>query len=110
MEKGRVFVVQVHLLNLDGNLSVHTSRERAIMHYKTTWALSMLDGLDARITNATLSVFTKQYMRHVIFGDLFPIYDIKFEFVDFEDYLEECEDVCHYQQLEMTGNIDLQFK
>lgn len=88
-----VYAMPVHLLSLDGELSAHSTLKKAILHYVNNWARTLGGCLDTSIRDApTLSQHVKTTMMEAIHNGVVPD-DVDF---DFDLYLRECEDVCHY--------------
>ena len=100
------FTIVVHLLDLDGDRSVHTTQQKAMEHYLNEWvrAGDLIHDVERSIVESNLDDKTKDVMTEFVLEGVIPNHK-----VDFEAYLSKCEDVCFYYELEMTGEMDLEF-
>ncbi len=98
VKKVKMYAIPVHLLDLDGDLTVHCTRKKAIEHYICNWAKGGdMDQLEERIDDSWLGSDEKNAIKAAMYDGVIPEKDE----LDFQAYLEECEDVCHYEVLEM---------
>lgn len=98
VKRVKVYAIPVHLLDLDGDLTAHSSRSSAIRHYLREWAkCGGMDELEKRIDDSWLGSDEKNAIKAALYDGVVP----DASELDFQAYLEECEDVCHYEVLEM---------
>lgn len=93
-------MLMVHLLDMDGDLSAHSTVKMAVEHYIREWGSdkSIMKDLVNRIKHWTAHRQHKAAMLKALkTNDMSQIEE------DFplEDFLDCCEDVCHYTELEM---------
>lgn len=95
----KIYALPVHLLDLDGDLTVHSTRDRAFQHYLHHWVKSevQVDSLVERIDRSHLYLKERLCAKAAIYDGVIPDKDE----LDFQEFLELCEDVCHYEILEM---------
>lgn len=97
-KRTKVYAIPVHLLDLDGDLTVHCTRKKAIQHYIDNWAnAGPIEQLEERIENSFFDTDEKKAIASALYDGVMPDKDQ----LDFQLYLEHCEDVCHYEVLEM---------
>lgn len=98
VKRVKVYSHPVHFLDLDGELTVHMTRDGAIRQYLSEWARYMNQkDIVERVDKSLLGSDEKNAIKDALLNGVIP----KEEDLDFQVYLEECEDVCHYEVLQM---------